>query len=123
MRNTLFWILVASYTVVHVHFEYVFWLTPGSDIFGKYAAATSGEEIAVAKRVYFTKATWMIVLVWLQCLRVDFKSALAWSFLLYSVELMLFFPVRIYTLLNLFLAMGCVAERLLIGRRLLASHN
>ena len=108
----MFWLFVACYTVVHLNFEATFWLTDGWGIFGKYAAAeTPVDRLLVAERVYFTKATWMFVLVWLQCLRVAFPTALAWSFLLYSVELLLFFPLRIYSVLNLVLAAAMVAER------------
>lgn len=110
--NGLFWLFVASYTLVHLNFERVFWLTDGWGIFGKYAAADDpAARLLVAERVYYTKATWMFLLVWLQCLRIRFETALAWSFLVYSTELLLFFPFRTYAALNLVLALAMVVER------------
>jgi hypothetical protein len=52
----------------------------------------------------------MIALVWLQCLGVRFRTALAWSFLLYGIELLLFFPTKVYDVLNVLLAAGMVVE-------------
>jgi hypothetical protein len=107
----IFWFFVLCYSLVHLNFEYTFWFTDGWGIFGKYAeAATEADRLLIAQRVYFTKATWMIVLIWLQCLRVPFATALAYSFLLYSVELLLFFPFRSYSVLNLLLAGAMVIE-------------
>ncbi len=54
----------------------------------------------------------MIVLVWLCALRVRFPRALALSFFLYAIELMLLFPLNIYNALNLLLAIGFLLEQL-----------
>ena len=107
----MFWLYVASYTIVHAIFEYKFWVTGGGAIFDKYQPVLlDADAIPIAERVYYTKATWFFVLVWMQVLGARFKTALTWSFLLYSVELLLFFPFRIYTLLNIALAAGMVIE-------------
>ena len=52
----------------------------------------------------------MFAFVWLQVLRFSLPSAMAWSFLLYSIELLLFFPFRIYSGMNVLLAAGMVIE-------------
>jgi hypothetical protein len=41
---------------------------------------------------------------------------MAWAFLLYSLELLVFFPFRIYAALNLALAIGMVIEDLIRRR-------
>ncbi len=107
----VFWFFVLCYSLVHFNFEYTFWFTDGWGIFGKYAAASDpAQRLLIAQRVYFTKATWMIVFFWLQCLGFSLPRAMAYSFLLYSVELLLFFPPRIYSFLNLLLAVAMVVE-------------
>ncbi len=116
-RPYMFWLFLISWTLVHLNFEYRFWLGPGADVFSKYAAATGPDQaLAIGKQVYFTKATWMFALVWFQVLGLSLRSAVGWSFLLYSVELLLFFPFRIYSLLNLLLAIGCVGEDVILRR-------
>ena len=108
----MFALFILCYSCVHVHFEYRFWGTPDQDIFGKYAAANGQvDPLMIAKQVYYTKATWMIALVWLQCLGASFPAAIAYSFFLYSAELLYFFPLRAYSVLNLLLAIGCVIEQ------------
>jgi len=110
-RFTMTALFLVCYFVIHVNFEYQFWLTKDRDIFGKYeVAGESFDEVAVAKDVYFAKASWMFALVMLMALGMKFRSAIAYSFMLYSIELMLLFPIRAYTVLNLLLAAGCVAE-------------
>lgn len=106
----MFYVFLLSYLAVHLHFEYGFWLG-GTTVFDKYAAASGAlSEIAIAERVYYAKASWCFTLIILQAARLRFYPALALSFLLYGVELMLLFPFRIYTGLNLLLALGMVIE-------------
>ena len=73
-------------------------------------------HLAVAKLVYFSKATWMIVLVWLCALRIPFRRALAISFLYYAVALLFLFPVNLYNALNLLLAGGFALQEWLMYR-------
>ena len=106
-------LFMICYSIIHINFEYNFWVT--GEIFTKYAEAGGLlTEIEIANRVYFTKSTWMFALVWLMCLGMTFRSAIAYSFLLYGIELMVFLPFGIYTLLNLLLATGCVIEDIII---------
>jgi hypothetical protein len=59
----------------------------------------------------------MFALVWFQVLGLPLRSAVAWSFLLYSVELLFFFPVWVYSAFNLLLAIGCVGEDRILRKR------
>ena len=106
-------LFLLCYTIVHLKFEWNFWMEDDAAIFSKYATGDDPAAwMAVAKAVYFTKATWMIVLVWLCALRVPFPRALAFSYFLYGIELMLLFPFNIYNVLNLLLAIGFLLEQL-----------
>ncbi len=117
MKNRpMFWLFLVSWTIVHLNFEYSFWLRGDAAVFTKYAAPGPDGLVPLAENVYFTKATWMFVFVWLQVLRFSLPSAMAWSFLLYSIELLLLFPFRIYSGLNLLLAVGMVIEDLVRRR-------
>jgi len=104
---TLFFII--CYTIIHINFEFNFWVT--GNIFGKYAVADDSlSEIRIAKIVYFTKAIWMFALVWLMFLGISFRSSMAYSFMLYSIALILLLPFGIYTILNFLLAIGMIIE-------------
>lgn len=119
----MFWLYVVSYTIVHAIFEYKFWVEGDGAIFTKYEASSIlGDQLTIAERVYYTKATWFFILVWFQILGARFKTALAWSFLVYAIELLLFFPVRTYALLNLALAVGLVIE-VIVRRREIADET
>ncbi len=108
-RFTMTLLFFVCYTVIHIMFEYNFWVT--GDIFSKYAQAGGTlTEIEIAKWVYFAKATWMFALVWMMVLGMKFRSAIGYSFLIYGIELMIIFPINIYTVLNILLAVGCVIE-------------
>ena len=112
-RFTMTLLFIICYTVIHFNFEYNFWVT--GDIFGKYAVADGSlNEIDIAKIVYFTKATWMFAMVWMMVLGMSFRSAIAYSFMLYSIELIILLPFGIYTMLNLLLAIGCVTEDIIV---------
>jgi hypothetical protein len=110
-RFTMTALFIICYFVIHLNFQYNYWLTEDRDIFRKYeVAGEQFEEAEIAKDVYFTKATWMIALVLLMVMGMPFRSAIAYSFMLYSLQLMVLFPIRTYTILNLLLAVGCVIE-------------
>jgi hypothetical protein len=110
-RFTMTALFVLCYFVIHLNFQYNYWLTEERDIFGKYeVAGEQFEEAEIAKDVYFTKATWMIAMVLLMVMGMPFRSAIAYSFMLYSLQLIILFPIRTYTILNLLLAVGCVIE-------------
>jgi fatty acid desaturase len=104
----MFWLFLISWSAVHLGFEWEFWLGGGAGVFGKYQD---------------TKATWMFALVWLQVLGLPLRSAVAWSFLVYGIQLLLFFPVQIYSVLNVLLALGCVGEDLILRRRENGRHR
>ncbi len=111
-KHYMFWLFIVCYTVIHINFEYRYWLTDDRDIFGKYElAAGHTDKLEVAKEVYFTKATWMFALVIMVALGFNFRTAMAFSFSIYSIELMALFPVRTYTFLNLLLAFGLLVEQ------------
>jgi hypothetical protein len=113
-RFTMTAFFILCYLLIHVNFEYTYWMTVERDVFSKYENAVEcSHELDIAKDVYFTKATWMFALIVMMALGISFRSAIAYSFMLYSVELMLLFPIRLYTVLNLLLAAGCVLEDLI----------
>lgn len=111
--RSFYGLFLLCYTLVHLKFEWNFWMEDDAAIFSKYATGDDPAAfLTVAKKVYFTKATWMIVLVWLCALRLPFPRALAISFFLYGIELMLLFPLNVYNVLNLLLAIGFLLEQL-----------
>ncbi len=104
---SMYGLFLVCYTVTHLRFEWNFWTGDDFAVFAKYAQGDSAEaHLAVARLVYFSKATWMILLVWLCALRIPFRRALAISFVYYAIALMVVFPVNVYTALNLLLAAG-----------------
>lgn len=114
---SLYGLFLLCYTVIHLKFEWNFWMLDDFAIFAKYAQGDDPlTHLAIAKKVYFTKATWMILLVWLCALRVPFRRALAASFLVYAVELLLLFPFNVYNGLNLLLAGGFALQEVLMYR-------
>ena len=116
--RVFYWLFFVSYTVVHVIFEYKFWVRGEGAIWAKYNVGHSAtESLKIAEQVYYTKATWFFILVWMQALKLRFQTAMAWAFLIYSAELVFFFPVSIYTLLNVGLAIGMVVEVFVVQRR------
>jgi hypothetical protein len=114
---SMYGLFLLCYTVVHLRFEWNFWTQDDFAIFAKYAVGDSpAAHLAVAKLVYFSKATWMIVLVWLCALGVTFRRALAISFLYYAAALLFLFPVNLYNGLNLLLAGGFALQEWLMYR-------
>lgn len=107
----MYGLFLLCYTITHLKFEWNFWTQDDFAIFAKYAQGDSpAAHLAVAKLVYFSKATWMILLVWLCALKFPFRRALAISFAYYAVALVFLFPVNVYTALNVLLAAGFVFE-------------
>lgn len=116
---SMYGLFLLCYTVIHLKFEWNFWTGDDFAIFAKYAQGDSpAAHLAVAKLVYFSKATWMILLVWLCALKIPFRRALAISFVYYAVALMFLFPVNVYTALNLLLAAGFGFEEWRLSRQL-----
>lgn len=114
---SMYGLFLLCYTVIHLKFEWNFWTGDDFAIFAKYAQGDShAAHLAVAKLVYFSKATWMIVLVWLCAMKIQFRRALAISFVYYAVALMFLFPINVYTALNLLLAAGFGFEEWRLAR-------
>jgi hypothetical protein len=115
---SMYGLFLLCYTVTHLRFEWNFWVGDDFAVFAKYAQGNSAAaHLAVAKLVYFSKATWMILLVWLCALRISFRRALAISFLYYAIALMFLFPINVYTALNLLLAGGFIFEEWQLARK------
>jgi hypothetical protein len=104
-----------AYAVVHVNFLKNFFLSRADDpdIFTKYEEnggvdiQSTGANVWLAKRVYFTKASWMFVLVALQVFaRLDVYRSMTISTALYVTELLVLFPASRYIALN---ALGAVS--------------
>jgi len=112
-RYPIFYLFMLAYTFVHLHFEYNFWVVGDAAVFAKYG---SGDMLEVGEHVYYAKATWCFLLIWLLALRVRVKTAMAWAYLFYAVQLIAFFPIRIYAVLNVLLGLGMVIEVLIRGR-------
>lgn len=113
----MYGLFLLCYTAIHLRFEWNFWTGDDFAVFAKYAQGDSpAAHLAVASLVYFSKATWMIVLVWLCALKIPFRRALAISFVYYAVALIFMFPVNLYTALNLLLAAGFALQEWLMVR-------
>ncbi len=111
-KHLMFWMFIASYSTVHINFELQYWFTDERDIFNKYEMADDqAGQLQVAKKVYFTKASWMFALVILNAFGLNFRTAMALSFFIYSIQLVLFFSTQAYTFLNLVLAAGMLLEQ------------
>ncbi len=105
----MFYVLLAAIAFVHLEFEYRVWIRREDDIFRKYHD-DSTPPLAAAKWAYFCKASWLVVLIFLQVAGIDFKPALVFSFAAYAVLIQILLPFRFYNLMNLILAIGCLAE-------------
>lgn len=109
--SPMFFVFLISYVSVHLHFEYNFWMLAETTVFDKYASASEAlDATAIAERVYYAKAIWCFLLIILQAAGMRFYQALAVSFLVYALSLIGFFPVRIYSILNVLLAIGMLIE-------------
>ena len=108
---SMYGLFLLCYTLIHLKFEWNFWMENDFAVFAKYAQGESAAaHLAVAKSVYFSKATWMILLVWLCALKISFRQALAISFMYYAIALLFLFPVNVYNALNLLLAFGFLLQ-------------
>ena len=112
---SMYGLFLLCYTLIHLKFEWNFWMENDFAVFAKYAQGESAAaHLAVAKSVYFSKASWMILLVWLCALKISFRQALAISFMYYAIALLFLFPVNVYNALNLLLASGFVIQEVLM---------
>lgn len=110
-RYPILALFALCYAVVHLLFERTFWFVDDVTVFDKYAPASSPDDaVRIGERVYYAKAAWCFVLVMAQALGARFLPALAGAFLLYAILLLIFFPIRIYALLNVALAVGLAIE-------------
>ena len=111
LRFPMFFVFLLAYGTVHIMFEMNFWGSGPSTVFSKYASADDPvQSLRIAEQVYYTKATWFFLLVLLQAFGLRFYTALTVSFLLYALQLLLFFPPQLYSWLNLLLASGMLVE-------------
>lgn len=104
-----FWIFLISWTITHALFEFRFF--KDKRVFDKYE---DSNDPNIPAKVYYTKAIWMFSFVWLQVLGLGLQVAMGWSFLLYSIVLLLFFPIKRYHILNFTLASAIVLQSLFI---------
>ena len=114
---TLFDIFIISYSIVHLNLIYRMFIRGDESVFEKYEQSVKTKDkkmkqITIANRVYYSKASWMIMLVLLLYLNIPFRSAMVYTFVIYSVELMLFFPMNSYIILNIALSLSCLMEHL-----------
>lgn len=105
----MFEVLLVVIVAVHLDLEYRIWIARREDVFVKYRDATMA-PLTAAKWAYLAKAVWLLALILLQYFGVEFRSALVFSFALYAVLLQALLPFKIYNLLNLVLAIACLAE-------------
>lgn len=105
----MFSVLLCAIALVHLDLEYRIWIAKQEDIFSKYHNATL-PPLTAAKWAYLAKALWLITLIFLQVGGLEFRSALVWSFTLYAVLIQVLLPFKVYNLLNLLLAIACLAD-------------
>lgn len=105
----MFGILLVAIIAVHLDLERRIWIMRQDDIFAKYRDAST-PPLTAAKWAYYTKAVWLISLILMQAFGMEFRSAVVFSFLLYAVLIQILLPFRVYNLLNLLLALGCLAD-------------
>ncbi len=105
----MFEILLIVILAVHLHLEYRIWITREEDVFAKYRNA-SMPPLTAAKWAYLCKAVWLIELIGLQYFGVAFREAVIFSFATYAVLIQVLLPFKVYNLLNLVLALACLAE-------------
>lgn len=105
----MFYVLLVAIALVHLEFEYRVWVRREEDVFQKYRD-DSISSLSAAKWAYYCKAFWLVLVVFLQVGGIDFKPALIISFSVYAGLIQILLPFRIYNILNLALALGCLAE-------------
>lgn len=105
----MFWILVIAIVLVHLDLEYRLWIRREEDVFAKYRDGKMA-PLTAAKWAYYAKAVFLLALILLQTSGLGFREALVFAFALYAVLLQWLLPFKIYNVLNLALAMACLAE-------------
>ncbi len=111
---TLFDVLILVIVAVHLTLEFQVWGRRQIDVFEKYRKADT-DPMKAAKWAYYCKALWLIALILLQYFGLGFRESLVYSFTLYAVLLQILLPFKIYNLLNLVFALGCLGFLLLKG--------
>eukprot|EP01084_Bolivina_argentea_P077607 140816_1 len=114
---TLFDVFIMSYSVIHLHLIYRMFIRKDESVFNKYEKSfrQKGQrlkQITIANRVYYTKASWMIMLVLLQYFNLSFRSSMVYTFSIYCFELVLLFPINSYIIINVVMAMLCFVEHI-----------
>jgi hypothetical protein len=104
----MFWILVIAIVFVHLDLERRIWIRKEEDIFAKYRDEKT-PPLAAAKWAYYAKAVFLLALILFQTAGVAFRESLYFSFAIYALVLQWRLPFRIYGLLNLILAIACLA--------------
>lgn len=111
---SLFDVLILVIVAVHLTLEFQIWVRRKADVFEKYRKPDT-DPMKAAKWAYYCKALWLIALILLQYFGLGFRESLVYSFTLYAVLLQLFLPFKIYNLLNLIFALGCLGFLFLKG--------
>lgn len=105
----MFWILVIAIVLVHLDLEYRLWVRREEDVFAKYRDGKMA-PLTAAKWAYYAKAVFLLALILLQVAGLEFRVALIFAFTGYAVLLQWLLPFKIYNVLNLVLAVACLAE-------------
>ena len=105
----MFEVLLVVIVIVHLDLEYRVWIARREDVFEKYRDAGTA-PLTAAKWAYLAKAAWLLSLILLQYFGVGFRSAVVFSFALYAVLIQVLLPFKAYNVLNLVLALACLAE-------------
>lgn len=105
----MFYVLLIAIAVVHLELEYRLWIAREDDIFRKYHDETV-PPLTAAKWAYLSKAVWLVALIFLQAFGIEFRTALFLSFAAYALLIQVLLPFKVYNLLNLLLALGCLGE-------------
>jgi len=105
----MFWILIIAIVSVHLDLERRLWIRREEDVFAKYHDGKL-EPLAAAKWAYYAKAAYLLALILLQTSGIGFREALVLAFALYALLLQWLLPFNLYNVLNLLLAVACLAE-------------
>lgn len=101
--------LIAVVVIVHLHLEYRLWLRRDRDLFVRYAKP-GRPPLRTANLAYMAKALWLTLLVAAQASGVPFRPALASTFLVYALSVLVIMPIGIYSILQVTLGIACVLE-------------
>lgn len=103
-HGVMFEALLCVIVLVHLHLQYRIWIRGETDVFSKYRKPDS-PPLAIASRAYLAKAVWLISLILVQYVGVEFRSAVVFTFAGYAVLLQILLPGTLYNRLNLGLAL------------------